>query len=274
MRERPKGIAYVHEVEGDKDIIVVIPTADFNGKYAINCRENIFKGLHMIFVESGGKDDFYFNFAHYVNIGIKKAMEYNPKWVVFSSDDMYKIDDICVLTKELNKLDSDCYDNVYTPPSYYHSIPVCLGEGKILRTIAFSYFFRRKRQIDLENKFKVHYFSFPKNKYHKFFFNCRYPYIAMASFGIFSQRLIKNIGPELFEETFINSCEDIDLDLRLSLRTFKTKVINFRIGEFKGSTLGLNNNRRLRDIAGYSYLNYKIKNGLLNNHSYFVLPGS
>ena len=53
MKERPKGVANVHEVEGYKDIIVVIPTADFNGKYAKECRENIFKGLHMVFVESG-----------------------------------------------------------------------------------------------------------------------------------------------------------------------------------------------------------------------------
>ena len=45
MRERPKGVANIREVEGGKEIIVVIPTADFNGKYARECRENIFKGL-------------------------------------------------------------------------------------------------------------------------------------------------------------------------------------------------------------------------------------
>ena len=43
MKERPKGIANIHEVEGNKDIIVVIPTADYNGKYAkfINAGEDI-----------------------------------------------------------------------------------------------------------------------------------------------------------------------------------------------------------------------------------------
>ena len=91
MKERPKGNSYIHEVEGEKDIIVVIPTLDFNGKYAVNCRENIFKGLHIIFVESGEKDDFYFNYAHNCNMGIKKAMEYNPKWVVVSNDDIHRI---------------------------------------------------------------------------------------------------------------------------------------------------------------------------------------
>ena len=61
MKERQKGVSNIHKVDGDKDVIVVIPTADFNGKYASNCRDNIFKGLHIIFVEEGGRKDFYFN---------------------------------------------------------------------------------------------------------------------------------------------------------------------------------------------------------------------
>lgn len=72
MKERPKGIVYIHEVEGNKDIIVVIPTADYNNKYAKACRDEIFKGLHIIFVESG-KNNFYFNYAYNCNTGIKKG---------------------------------------------------------------------------------------------------------------------------------------------------------------------------------------------------------
>ena len=79
MNERPKGVTTIYEVEGDKNIIVVITTADYNGKYAKECRDNIFKGLHIVFVESGGREDNYFNFAHNINTGIRKAMEYNPK---------------------------------------------------------------------------------------------------------------------------------------------------------------------------------------------------
>ncbi|MEM3860457.1 MAG: hypothetical protein QW478_13865, partial [Candidatus Micrarchaeaceae archaeon] len=101
MKERPKGTAEIIEVEGDKEIIVVIPTADFYGKYAKECRENIFKGLHIVFVASGFPKDPYFNFAHTCNVGIKKAMEYNPKWIVYSNDDMFKIDDVSKLKKEL-----------------------------------------------------------------------------------------------------------------------------------------------------------------------------
>ena len=121
MKDRPKGVANIHEVDGDKEIIVVIPTADFNGKYAKNCRENIFKGQHIVFVESAEIPDPYFNGAHNVNIGIKKAIEYNPKWIVFSGDDMVKIDDVKVLKEELMKLDETRYDVVFTNPSEYHS---------------------------------------------------------------------------------------------------------------------------------------------------------
>ena len=78
MRERPKGEPIIHEIEGDKDIIVVVLTADFHGNYSKEIRESTFKGLHIIFVESRVIPDFYFNIAHYLNTGIKKAMEYKP----------------------------------------------------------------------------------------------------------------------------------------------------------------------------------------------------
>ncbi len=61
MKERPKVVANIHGVEGDSKIIVVIPTADFNGKYAKEYKEKIFKGFHIIFVESGEVPDLYFN---------------------------------------------------------------------------------------------------------------------------------------------------------------------------------------------------------------------
>ena len=135
MQERPKGVANVREVEGDKDIIVVIPTADFNGKYAKGCRDNVFKGLHIIFVESGGLGDFYFNFAHNCNVGIKKAMEYNPKWVVFSNDDMYKINDIGKLKDELKSIDMNKVMVVYAKPSSYHTVTLYISEIRSLERL-------------------------------------------------------------------------------------------------------------------------------------------
>ena len=136
MKERPKGVATIHEVEGDRDIIVVIPTADFNGNFAKECRNNIFKGLHMVFVESAEIPDPYFNGAHNVNIGIKKAMEYNPKWIVFSGDDMVKVDDNAVLKRGLNNLDNEKIGLVYAyPPSDYHSLKNAVVKPRLIRSI-------------------------------------------------------------------------------------------------------------------------------------------
>lgn len=78
MAERPKGVANIYEVEGDKDIIVAIPTTDLNGKHAKECRTNVFKSLHILFVESGEVPDPYFNYVQKCNVGIRKAMEYGP----------------------------------------------------------------------------------------------------------------------------------------------------------------------------------------------------
>jgi len=104
MKERPKGNYRIVEFNNEEnDIIVVIPTMDINGKFAKTCRDEIFKGLHIIFVESG-MGNYYFNYAHNCNAGIKKAMEYNPKWIILLNDDMYKIHDIKVLKNELDNL--------------------------------------------------------------------------------------------------------------------------------------------------------------------------
>ena len=45
MRNRPKGVAKLYESNGNKEIIVVITTADINGKFAKDCRDNIFQGF-------------------------------------------------------------------------------------------------------------------------------------------------------------------------------------------------------------------------------------
>ena len=148
MRERPKGSSNIHEIEGENDIVVVITTADFNGKYAKDCRESIFKGLHIIFVESGGRGDFYFNYSHNCNVGIRKAMEYNPKWVVVSNDDVYKIDDISVLQKQLETVNNKKIDTVFTKPSNYHSHPVRFAKPIILYYLYFYFFSITSRKLN------------------------------------------------------------------------------------------------------------------------------
>ena len=256
MKERPKGMSYIHEVEGDKDIIVVIPTADFNGKYAINCRENIFKGLHMIFVESGGKDDIYFNYAHNCNVGIKKAMEYNPKWIALSNDDMIGVDPVQLLRTKLMNVNPEEYKIVFTRPSKYHSIPTCVAERGLLDKIIVSVIRRKKiyKTIDLlDAKFNV---KFRQQK--KIPLVAKNPiYFTLASdFAILSSALCQEYYGYIFDETYINAYEDLDLSLRL--RNQKNKTIDYKINDLFGSTLGNNECRMLRSFAGVVLLNYKL----------------
>jgi len=265
MKERPRGASYIHEVEGDKDIIVVIPTADFNGKYAVNCRENIFRGLHMIFVESGEIPDPYFNGAHNVNIGVKRAMEYNPKWIVFSNDDMYKIDDVDVLKNQLHNIEEKNYNVAFTKPSEYHSTL-----SRIIEVNSFYNLFHLITNYDAGRvrmkqykKFNIDYTSM-KSKYAPFFSFPRrgYKFIEALDFLILSHRLVEQTEGYIFDETYINGREDVDLSLRISLGGEKYAVIDYRIGDYIGSTIGINSNRWIRDVANLCYFNFKWRNDL------------
>jgi hypothetical protein len=243
MKERPKGVSYIHEVEGDKDIIVVIPTADFNGKYARECRDNIFKGLHMVFMESGGKGDFYFNLAHNCNVGIKKAMDYNPKWVVFSGDDMYKIDDVEKLQERLNKLNNLSVDAVFTIPGRYHSTPSILGIPKniFFQTMKNFSGFSKYANITYTTLKNLRRFNdviyiprinFKINMINKFsnsiFLRTVKHFVNTLSFGIFSSEFIKFCEGKLYDEVYINEMEDTDLSIRLSNSSKKSVTIDFK----------------------------------------------
>jgi len=271
IKERPKGHYDIIEVEGNKDIIVVIPTVDFNGKFAKACRDDIFKGLHMIFVQSGGKEDYYFNHAHNCNAGIKKAMEYNPKWIIYSNDDMYKIDDVEVLKKELSKLDNKKNDFVFLEKRNYYSIPLFLGK-KTWRYEIYRYI-RGKEFAKLYRKFEVDYFIVYYNHKFQLVFKKilelvfkKIPntdFVNLSSIGIFSSNYIKKFE-NIFDDTYINDTEDVDFSFRLKLENANTKYIKYKIGDIGRATLGTNTARGLRSVASKAYFNYKYA-GILND---------
>ncbi|MCL4480794.1 MAG: hypothetical protein M1113_04845 [Candidatus Thermoplasmatota archaeon] len=286
MNERPKGVANIYEIEGDKEIIVVIPTADFNGKYAKECRENIFKGLHMVFVESGGRGDFYFNLAHNYNVGIKKAMEYNPKWIVVSNDDVVKADDAEVLKKQVETIDMERVDVIYCIPSYgYHSTPVKL----IFPNRVGMFIYTRRMFKDQYNsisslvkELKLNLIFTPIdtsngespkitkkdwigiNVLTKFLFHrTRIRFVQLGAFGIFSRNFVFKTGGIVFDENFINSCEDMGLSYRILKEGRFTAKIRYNIKPMVGTTMGNNMNRDLRAIISRFYF-YSIVSRDLN----------
>ena len=275
MKERPKGVANILEVEGDKDIIVVITTADFNGKYAKECRENIFKGLYMVFVESGGRGDFYFNYAHNVNVGIKKAKEYNPMWIIVSNDDMYRINDVSVLRRELNEIRDLGFPLTLANPhkkSLYTSKDMLLiqitGALKLFHKKLHSWLEIPRDVPSYAKNFHYHFTEYrPENLTYKligiFFRNKIIPFVNVNAFAIFSGEFLKNYKDFILDETFINGFEEIDLSLNIELK-YGIKYLNYDIGGYEGSTLGNPSDslkyksRHLRDIANYIYINYKL----------------
>ena len=259
MEERPRGVPIIHEVEGDKEIVVVIPTADFNGKYARECRENVFKGLQIVFISSSGKRDFYFNFANYVNVGIRRAMEYSPKWIIYSGDDRYKIDEISKLKSSLSEIDYNLCDVVFTKPAKYHSRPYAVVKTNFLYKI-FRYFFQfpyGREFLKIEKKYNIRYIYVKRNFIHRLAFGEGYDVLMTQSFGIFSSNMIRKLGGKLFDEIFINESEDADLSMRLSLDFRKVSFIDYRIGDFVGVTLGNGLPRKLRSLASRSYFESK-----------------
>jgi len=265
MKERPKGVSYIHEVDGDKNIIVVIPTADFNGKYAKECRDNIFKGLHMIFVESGEIPDPYFNYAHNCNVGIKRAMEYNPKWIVLSNDDMYKIDNIEQLRISLSEIPENV-DLVYAvSPENRFSDPIYIGRPTFIYGIL--NFIRGKKGIpkNIQKKFHLDLKIIPDFFIKPIFLKPlvkflivrplkkNSTFIHISSFGIFSSKFIKNSEGLIFDEVYINGYEDVDLSYRISTQSINTTQINYKIGDLIGKTLGLSIDRHLRGISSAVY---------------------
>lgn len=268
MRLRPKNKPNIYEVEGNKKIVVVIPTLNFDGPMAVNCRKSVFKGLHIIFVGGEKHPDPLFSFPQYVNVGFKKAIEYNPDWIIYSGDDVYMIDDPMVLINSLRGLDPDKIDAVYTKPSTYHSVPSRLSKESIIRKVISSLLpnFRKigvRRKV--EKKYCVEYFPVRNNELGgKLLFSSKgMRFIEFLDFGILSGNYVRRARGEVFDETFYFGAEDHELSIRMSGNSQRYSIIDYKIGDYIGGTLGVSINRDFRLVSGLIYLNYKIRSGKL-----------
>jgi GT2 family glycosyltransferase len=236
---------------------------DVNGKFALNCRNEIFKGLHIIFVESG-YNNYYFNYAHNCNAGLKKAMEYNPKWIIVSNDDMYKIDPPEKLKEELSKLNNNKkIDFVLTvDPSKYQLMYRLIGKPRITKTFL-RYIFKYKVWHSLYRfiiRFNIKFETvWPRNIFIGIFFykNIKSILSIRGTFSIFNSTLIEKMNSEPFDENYINDYEDVDLSMRISN---SYELINYKIGSYRGSSIQNGNLRTMRDIINLAYFNYKYAN--------------
>ena len=257
MKERPSGVGTIHEINGDKDIIVVIPTANINGKFAQNCI-NIFQGFHIIFIESGGREDYYFNIARNINIGLKHALQYNPRWLIFSGDDIISVKNLHNLRRELSSTDYEdigivfpipfsnyysCKNNIYTEkrisPIFIRVLANIFPVFKAIFTIRpYSY------------NFGVKYFAGHDNLLNQIFFKKIFSFIDQHTFAIFSAPMIRDLLSSrgyVFNPFYINNREDASLAIDIKNSTWKYNVVKLKLKTLKGGTLS---NGMLRGMRG------------------------
>ena len=273
MRKRVKSEPKIVEVNQSSDDIVVIPTANVNGKWS-KAALDTFGGFHIIFVESA-KDNF-FNLSHSFNVGFKLALEYSPNWIVFSNDDMIAMESPQKLREALSKAEDTANALFIKELIYGHSYLIELGNENLIGKVrAFSQGRNIIRRELLESRFDVKIKMRTvgeKEKFHSF--KKIVSLLLTGDFGILNSTFVKKLNAKVFDETFIHGAEDIDLSIRLMLANFEPTWIDFSIGSVGGGTRGKTPVRWLKDVANFSYLNYKLTSQLLpkiKSNSYGII---
>ena len=251
--------SYVYE--GKSELVVVIPTIDHKSELSNYCVQTVYDGMTTIIVESGKTK--FFNYSKSVNYGLKLALSYDPKWIIVSNDDVIKKDPIEKLTRNLSYLDNSKLKTVFTNPrGTYHSVEHSLCKSNEIRS-SFVPLFNpaSKALISLERKFNVVWNHAPPNFPYNFLFKNFKKFILTASFSIFSSEYVRELRGELFDETYLNGVEDIDTSYGICKDHNSFSYIDFNIAERVGTSLGLSNFRKFRDIANLAYLNSKLESG-------------
>lgn len=269
MKNRHKNEPKIIDVDGEEKVVIVIPTADFESQKTQTCKDIIFKGIHQIYVESVKPRDLFFNYSHNVNLGVTHALKLKPEWIVISNDDMLFEDPPKKLLSELDKVDPDFNDAVFTkPPGSYHSFLRFIGEPTIIYSMIVTLHPNRSRHFRLKlwNKFELRYvdalYSGPTGFLSKLTYKTIKPHLLTGSFTVLSRKYAES-QKSVFDETFINGGEDTDLSLRIFEDQNRIGFIDYRIGDSIGSSLGSGWSRSIRNVVNEVYLSYKIERGLL-----------
>lgn len=267
-KQRPASEPRLREVDGEKDLIIVIPTANYDGEMAERCREEVFTGQHIIFVESGGFPDPFFNFSRFLNAGFSRALDFDPNWVAYSGDDVFKIDDISKLKGGLSALDSQKLKTVFfTPPGAYHSTPSMVVRFNSLFYLAtFLLGGKQRRLSTLLRKYRLAFIPASPATLGRtpgFMYHVVSKYIDSNSVGVYSAAFVRACSGRPFDEVYINNNEETDLSIRLTANSRDYTFVRYHIRTALGATLGQHEARVLRGIASLCYFNQRIDNGSL-----------
>jgi hypothetical protein len=85
-------------------------------------------------------------------------------------------------------------------------------------------------------------------------------FINTLSFGIFSSNFVRKSDINVFDDIYINEMEDTDLSLRIKNIKSNTSIVDFKINEYIGSSLGRGGTRTLKVVPSWTYFSYKMEN--------------
>ena len=259
MKNRKSAEIKVHEIEGDTEVVVVIPTANVRSELAKKVAK-LYEGLHIIFVESSGQ---YFNYARSVNYGVKHSLSLSPKWVVISNDDVTFVEDVKKLKDELSTVSSNT-ELVMASRSTYHTYPVVLVKpkdyfiqgmkfvGKMFRlppAEVYGEVLKYRERLGVEVVTMIKSMVGPMLK---FAGEVKGEFINAGSFMIVKPK------EKIMDETFINSHEDLYLSM-----TSRYEIIDYKVREMRGASLGFGKIRFARTFVNEIYLNYLLKSSML-----------
>ncbi len=254
----------------DSDIVIVVTTPDHNSINAYKT-ELLFKEFKIIFVESSGP---YFHLSKAVNLGIHEASKHNPKWIIYSNDDLYKIENTSLLKEQLLSLNHKNIDVVFrrNHKNMQRNSNVSYLQHIGLRNIFLSQLISNmvqkttKEYLNLLEKFNMPFIMYDSTaKPFRRFYTRMLMKSKPLEFPGFSRLFIFNKKyaskhDQIFDEIYRNGSDDLDLDLSLYLDKVKYDFVNFNIGEYGGITLGRGLSRVFRDIANAAYFSDKFKN--------------
>ena len=267
MIRRPRVHGRIVDIDGDDDIVVVVPTIDSNSEMFVNLHEKVFPGLRIVAVESGKTP--FFSYSRNVNKGISHALKYKPRFVIVSNDDMYRIDSIEILLNQLSTVPDDEGKVFYTRPGNYNSYWVNIGKPTLFRYLLLflnSKYTRARIRIEEDHRdlLSLRYLVYGQNFPYNVMIKPECEVQNVGSFSIYSQKFLQKSYGKLFDETYINGMEDLDLSLRILSQKIIKRSLDYKIGSLMGKSLGkFASIRTLKQIVNSVYFNYKLHNGLL-----------
>ncbi len=233
----------IYEINaGGGNNIVIIPTANF--RKVKDRLTKIYKGLHIIFIESKGM---YFNYARAINTAFKYMKStYNPKFCIVSNDDINSVDWNGGIEKNITKRMAVYIPHRIKNGKRYNDV-TALYHPSIITDIY--YILKDRHILETNRRFGIKILNMVESgmpiavRISDF-------YIPVGDFFILDMELFKNRN--IFDDKFINGFEDVYFSYKHKVTA--TNRINLFVDSKEGATLGMGHARDLRQIVNLRYL--------------------